>query len=94
MTCTTSTAGQSEIDNEDITVIKANWYSEASEVFLHHLNINDINQFADRLNLVSSNGVSKEDVEFFVSECSSLLFNAADAAGMIKHSTIRATTAR
>lgn len=94
LTCTTSIAGQQEIDNEDITVMKANWNSEASEVFLHHLNTNDINQFVDRLNLVSSNDVSKEDVETLVSECSSLLFNAADAAGMIKHSTIRATPTR
>ena len=94
LTCTTNIASQSEIDTEDIAVIKANWNPEASEVFLHHLNTNDINQFVDRLNLVSSNDVSKEDVETLVSECSSLLFNATDFAGMFKHSTARATITR
>lgn len=80
---------QQENDTENINVTKAIWSSEAKEDFLHHLNEYDINQFVDRLNLVSPNNVSREDVEILVSECSSLLFNAADAAGMIKHSTAK-----
>ena len=34
---------------------------------------------------MTPNDISKESIELMVSECSSLLFNAADAAGMITH---------
>ena len=52
----------------------------------------DVTQFLDRLSSVTPNDISKESIELMVSECSSLLFNAADAAGMITHKIHRVKT--
>ena len=76
-------------DNEDILITKATWKSELSNAFLHNLNEDDVERFVEKLALVSTNTVTKDDVEVLASECSSLLFNAADAAGMISHKTAR-----
>ena len=76
-------------DNEDILITKATWKTELSNTFLSNLNEDDVECFVEKLALVSTNTVTKEDVEVLSSECSSLLFNAADAAGMISHKTAR-----
>ena len=76
-------------DNEDILITKAKWKTELSNTFLHNLNEEDVECFVEKLALVSTNTVTKEDVEVLASECSSLLFKAADAAGMISHKTVR-----
>ena len=67
---------------------------DASEAFINNLNKNEINQFVDKVNCISQNDISQEEVETLVSECSSLLLNAADAAGMIKNKTIREVSNR
>ena len=85
--CTTIDTGYQEVENVDIAVTKACWVPDASEAFIN--NLNEINQFVDKVNRISQNDISQEEVETFVSECSSLLLNAADAAGMIKNKTIR-----
>ena len=72
------------VNGEDIST-KAVWKSESSEIFLNHLDDSDVTQFLDRLSSMTPNDISKESIELMVSECSSLLFNAADAAGMITH---------
>ena len=76
-------------DNKDILITKATWKTELSNTFLHNLNEDDVECFVEKLALVSTNTVTKEDVEVLAFECSSLLFNAADAAGMISHKTER-----
>ena len=87
--CTTINTGYQEVENVDIAVTKACWVPDASEAFINNLNINEINQFVDKVNSISQNDISQEEVETLVSECSSLLLNAADAAGMIKNKTIQ-----
>ena len=74
---------------EESIIIKPFWSPEAGDVFLQHLNTHDINQFIKSLDSLSSNNFTKENIESYVPQCSSLLFNAADAAGMIKHSIVK-----
>lgn len=75
--------------SEERVITKSCWSQEAADVFLQHLNSHDINHFNDSLDALSPNDFTKENIESYVSQCSSLLFNAADAAGMIKHRIVK-----
>ena len=50
--------------------------------FLLNLNNDDIDQFIVQLD--STQNITQDSVELLTAQCSSLLYNAADAAGMIK----------
>lgn len=53
------------------------------------MNANDISNFVHKLESVSPVNITVENVEDLVSECSSLFYNAADAAGMVSQKVIR-----
>lgn len=92
VTHTDSETEQSNLIEEESIITKSFWSQEAGDVFLQHLNPHDINQFNESLDSLSVNDLTKENVESYVSQCSSLLFSAADAAGMIKHITVKNIT--
>ena len=57
------------------------------------MNDENINQLIDQMDSLNET-VSKETVQHLTTQCSSLLYNAADAAGMIKQITPRPNLAR
>ena len=69
--------------DESDTVKSAFWDTNAQDLFLQNLNNDNINQLFDHMDSLNEN-VSKETVQLITTQCSSLLYNAADAAGMIK----------
>lgn len=70
-------------------VHRAVWLPNASETFLQNLNADNISQFIQSIDAISNHEISKEKIEVLTSQCSSLLFTAADKAGMIKQSIIK-----
>ena len=76
---------------EAISVLKLYGNLNLVNIF-NHLDDFDVTQFPERLSSVSPNDISKESIELMISECSSLLFNAADAAGMITHKIPKEST--
>ena len=87
--CTATESYHKIFENENILVTKATWKTELSNSFLHNLNVEYVECYVEKLALNSANTVTKEDVEVLASECSSLLFNAADAAGIISDKMAR-----
>ena len=79
--------------NESDTITRASWNANAQNLFLQNLNDDNINQLIDQMDSLNET-VSKETVQHLTTQCSSLLYNAADAAGMIKQITPRPNLAR
>ena len=74
-----------QVNDDTSTVRRAVWDSSKHESFLQNLNNEDINHFINHMNSIESD-FTKEKVELLTSQCSTLLYNASDSAGMIKHS--------
>ena len=73
-------------DTDTQPLIRAIWDKSKHDSFLQNLNNEEINHFICHMNSLEDN-VTKEIVELLTSQCTSLLYNAADAAdaaGMIK----------
>ena len=79
--------------NESDTITRASWNASAQDLFLQNLNDENINQLIDQMDSLNET-VSRETVQHLTTQCSSLLYNAADAAGMIKQITSRPNLAR
>ena len=74
-----------ETNQDDVpTVVMAAWDASKLDSFLQNLNTDGISQFINHMNSVQED-ITKETVELLTAQCSSLLYNAADAAGMLKH---------
>ena len=70
-------------DNDTQPISRAIWDKSKHDSFLQNLNNEEINLFICRMNSLEGN-FTKETVELLTSQCTSLLYNAADEAGMIK----------
>lgn len=71
-------------DNDTQSISRAIWDKSKQDSFLQNLNNEEINHFICHMDSLEGD-FTKETVELLTSQCTSLLYNAADAAGMIKH---------
>ena len=92
--CSVSNDNDGNLANEESVVTKATWKPEQSDIFLQNISMVNVENYIEKLSTFCAVGtVTKEDVEVLVSECSSLLFDAAEAADMISHKTVTSRVA-
>ena len=70
-------------DNDTQLISRAIWDKSKHDSFLQNLNNEEINHFICHRNSLEGNFI-KETVELLTSQCTPLLYNAADEDGMIK----------